>query len=153
MVKQSYVRDKRSPTPLNEAVSRVMSSNKGVDTKPELILRHALREAGFPGYRLYWNKVPGHPDICYPGKKIAIFVNGCFWHRCPKCNLPLPKTNNEFWNEKFQRNIDRDKKKIMALELEDWTVVTVWECEIKGDLKNVVRTLSDLLNSRSDPNH
>lgn len=78
-----YVRDKRSPVPKSEATSRVMSSNRGRDTAPELALRRALWAAGRRGYRLHYKQVPGRPDIAYPTKKIAIFVHGCYWHRCP----------------------------------------------------------------------
>ena len=85
-----------------------MSSNRGKDTKPELHLRYTLREFGIPGYRLHWKKAPGKPDIAYPKHKIAIFVNGCYWHRCPYCNLPLPKSNSRFWSKKFESNKKRD---------------------------------------------
>jgi len=111
--------------------NKSMQGNKRRDTKPELKVRQMLREAGFPGYRLQWKKVPGRPDIAYPGRKIAIFVNGCFWHRCPKCNLPLPASNQEFWKAKFQRNIERDQRKITELEELGWKVFVIWECELK----------------------
>jgi DNA mismatch endonuclease Vsr len=127
---EPYVRDSRSPAPTTDNVSKVMSANKRKDTKPELILRKILRESGCSGYRLQWN-VPGRPDVAYPGKRIAIFVNGCYWHRCPSCNLPLPKNNTTFWNDKFKKNIERDAKKICTLKNEGWTVITIWECEIK----------------------
>lgn len=91
-----------------------------------------LRAAGFPGYRLQWKHAPGHPDIAYPGRKVAIFVNGCFWHRCPKCDLPLPKTNPEYWEEKFRRNVQRDKQKTAELEQLGWRVFVIWECELKS---------------------
>jgi DNA mismatch endonuclease (patch repair protein) len=84
-----------------------MRSNKGKNTSPEISMRKALRDNGASGYRLHW-KVPGKPDIAYPGRKIAIFVNGCFWHRCPRCDLPLPKSNTGFWTGKFERNVARD---------------------------------------------
>lgn len=111
--------------------NRSMQGNKRRDTKPELIVRGLLREIGHSGYRLQWKKVPGRPDIAYPGKKIAIFVNGCFWHRCPKCDLPLPKSNQDFWKAKFRRNIERDQRKINELEAQGWTVHVIWECELK----------------------
>ena len=130
--------DNRNPKPSSEVTSRVMRSNKAKDTKPELILRRALREVGFPGYRLNWKKVPGRPDIAYPGRKIAIFVNGCFWHRCPYCQLPLPKTHTDFWKAKFERNVERDARKTLELESAGWHVITVWECEIKNDLSSVL---------------
>ena len=121
-----------------------MKGNVRKDTKPELMLRMLLREAGYPGYRLQW-KVPGRPDICYPGRKVAIFVNGCFWHRCPICNLPLPKNNHDFWVDKFNHNVSRDRSNTKALEDEGWTVVTIWECEIKKNSKEVIDRLVDIL--------
>ena len=122
----------RNPEPTNAVTSKVMRANKGKDTGPEQEVRRILREIGCPGYRLNWKKAPGRPDIAYPGRKIAIFVNGCFWHRCPRCNLPLPKTHTEFWQEKFDRNVARDMEKTRALEALGWTVITVWECELKN---------------------
>lgn len=115
-----------------EAVRKSMQGNKRANTKPELILRKALREAGLSGYRLQW-KVPGHPDISWPGKKVAVFVNGCFWHRCPMCKPPMPKSNVEYWSSKFERNVERDQRKLEQLEEAGWTVHTVWECELKRD--------------------
>jgi DNA mismatch endonuclease (patch repair protein) len=119
---------------MDEAVkNKSMQGNKRRDTRPELEMRRLLREAGFPGYRLQWKKVPGRPDIAYPGRKVAIFVNGCFWHRCPRCNLPLPKSNREFWEAKFKRNVERDRRKIEELEALGWKVLVVWECELKDE--------------------
>lgn len=135
---------KQECLPLNENTVKSMKSNKRKDTKPELVVRKALREAGYPGYRLQW-KISGRPDICYPGRRVAIFVNGCFWHRCPHCNLPLPEHNREFWKEKFDRNQERDRRDITELESEGWTVITVWECEIKKDLPGVVERIVSAL--------
>lgn len=116
---------------VSEATRHVMQANKSKDTKPELKVRAALREAGLPGYRLHWKAAVGKPDICYPGRKIAIFVNGCFWHRCPYCALPDPKSNVEFWNAKFARNRARDERDQSQLVAEGWTVLVVWECRLK----------------------
>ena len=134
----------RNPEPTNIVTSKVMKANKGKDTKPEQTVRKLLREMGYPGYRLNWKKVPGRPDIAYPGRKIAIFVNGCFWHRCPYCNLPLPKSHTEFWKDKFERNVERDGKKTRALEALGWTVITIWECELR-DPETIEKRLSALL--------
>lgn len=118
-----------------------MQANRGKNTKPELELRRLLRRAGYPGYRLHWKKAPGHPDIAYPGRKVAIFVNGCYWHRCPHCNPPAPKTNPAFWNAKFDLNRARDVRKTRELESAGWTVVTVWECRLQAGAHDVVDTL------------
>ena len=110
-----------------------MRANKSRDTTPELELRKALRKVGLPGYRLHWAKASGRPDISYPGRMIAIFVHGDFWHRCPVCNLPYPKNNSDFWKNKFEQNIKRDEKKVLDLEKVGWTVIICWEHEIKED--------------------
>jgi DNA mismatch endonuclease (patch repair protein) len=131
--KTVYLRDGRAPIPNSEITSRVMSANKGKDTKPEMILRRSLREAGLPGYRLHWKGAPGRPDIAYPGHRVAIFVHGDFWHRCPVCNLPLPKTHTEFWEQKLERNVQRDARKVAELEAAGWKVFVCWEHEIRED--------------------
>jgi len=115
-----FIRDGRAPIPKRLVTSRVMSSNKAKDTKPELIFRQALWAQGIRGYRLHWKKVLGRPDISFPQRRVAIFINGCFWHRCPNCKLPLPKSNTVFWKEKFDKNIERDKNKIELLKMTNW---------------------------------
>lgn len=114
------------------AIRKSMKGNKRANTKPEMLVRQKLREAGLPGYRLQW-KVPGRPDIAYPGRKVAIFVNGCFWHRCPHCNPSMPKRNVEFWEAKFRRNTERDAAALAELAAMGWAAVTIWECELKRD--------------------
>ncbi len=108
-----------------------MQANKSKNTKPELIVRSALRDAGYPGYRLHWKKAAGRPDICYPGRRLAIFVNGCYWHHCPWCSLPTPRTNRQFWEEKFARNRSRDERNKAELLDSGWTVLVAWECRLK----------------------
>jgi DNA mismatch endonuclease (patch repair protein) len=139
-VPEEYLRDGRSPVPARESISKSMRSNKGKNTSPEIALRKALRENGASGYRLHWN-VPGRPDIAYPGRKVAIFVNGCFWHRCPTCALSMPKSNTDFWTKKFERNVARDAEKRRLLEDSGWMVITVWECGIHKDIKTVTDTV------------
>lgn len=126
--------------PLDQHATNSMKSNKRKDTKPELIVRKALRDAGYPGYRLQW-KIPGRPDICYPGMHIAIFVNGCFWHRCPHCNPSIPKHNRDFWVDKFEKNIERDERNYDLLKKEGWDVIIIWECEVKNNLKVVIEQI------------
>ena len=122
----------RVPTPpaSNWAVHKSMQGNKRKDTKPELLVREKLREAGLGGYRLQW-KVPGHPDIAWPGKRVAIEVRGCYWHRCPHCNPSTPKKNVPYWEAKFARNVQRDAENLAALEAMGWRVHVIWECELK----------------------
>ena len=127
---------------VSEATHKAMQSNKRANTKPELLVRQRLREAGLVGYRLQW-KVPGRPDIAWPGKKVAIMVNGCFWHRCPHCKLPLPKSNVEYWSIKFDRNVERDAENLKALEEAGWRVHILWECQLKK--KTIDDTFEELL--------
>ena len=126
------------------ATRHVMQANKSKDTKPELVVRAALRDAGLPGYRLHWKKAAGRPDICYPGRRLAIFVNGCYWHRCPWCSAPRPRTNRQFWDDKFARNRARDEKNHAELVDAGWTVLVAWECRLKkGRLEATVSQIVD----------
>jgi DNA mismatch endonuclease Vsr len=122
-----------------------MKGNVRSNTKPELRLRRLLREAGYPGYRLHWKQAPGTPDIAYPGRKVAIFVNGCFWHRCPHCTPPNPKSHSDFWEAKFARNRERDERKVRQLEGVGWRVVTVWECQLRENPGEVLAELTSYL--------
>jgi DNA mismatch endonuclease (patch repair protein) len=145
MIKKEYKRDKRSPQPKNETVSKVMSANIAKNTKPEIILRKALWTAGLKGYRKNYKKIAGRPDIAYPKYKLAIFVHGCFWHHCSKCNLSLPKNNSAFWEEKFKNNRLRDKRKINDLNSIGWRVLVIWECDIKTGLSNLINIIEKSL--------
>lgn len=131
-----------APAASNFAVHKSMQGNKRANTKPELLMRERLRAAGLGGYRLQW-KVAGHPDIAWPSKKVCVFVNGCFWHRCPHCKLSTPKKNVEYWTAKFERNVERDRENVAALEADGWRVHVVWECELKK--KTIDATLAKLL--------
>lgn len=131
----------------SEAVRKSMQGNKRCDTKPELLVRARLRAAGLTGYRLQW-KVPGHPDVAWPGKRVALFINGCFWHRCPRCQPRVPKTNVEYWVLKFERNVERDERTHAQLEEMGWRVHVVWECELKK--KTIDDTMARLLPQLAD---
>lgn len=115
------------------AIKKSMQGNTRANTKPEMLVRQRLRAAGLTGYRLQWKKAPGRPDIAFPGRKVAIFVNGCFWHRCPNCNPSTPKRNVEFWEAKFRRNVERDARAQAELQELGWTSIVIWECELKKD--------------------
>ena len=130
------------PPATNENVRKSMRGNKRCDTKPELLVRQRLREAGLAGYRLQW-KVPGRPDVAWPGKKTALFINGCFWHRCPLCKPRMPKSNVEYWVVKFERNVERDERSLTQLQELGWTVHVIWECQLKK--KTIDRTMAELL--------
>ncbi len=111
---------------------RIMQSIRSRDTAPELALRIALRAAGARGYRLGLRTAPGRPDIAFLRHKLAVFVHGCFWHRCPHCNLKPPKANAAFWRRKFELNAERDERKRRQLEGLGWEVLEIWECEVNA---------------------
>lgn len=119
-----------------------MSSIKHKNTKPEVKVRKLLWKNGYRGYRIHPKDIIGKPDIIYRGKKVAIFVNGCFWHRCPICNPHKPKSNVEYWENKFNRNVERDKKVKKELESKGWDVLIIWECEINDNIDNVLSKVS-----------
>ena len=124
------------PPASSQAVHNVMIANTSKNTKPEMIVRKMLRAAGHSGYRLHWRiddnngRYLCRPDITFPGKKLALFVHGCFWHRCPQCNLALPKSNVDYWKTKFEKNVERDIRKEQSLTELGWDVWTIWECDI-----------------------
>ncbi|HTP54857.1 MAG TPA: very short patch repair endonuclease [Thermoplasmata archaeon] len=149
-LRRTYLRDGRAPLPDCEITSRVMSANRGKNTKPELALRHELRVRGLLGYRLHRPEVPGRPDVSFGRERLAVFVNGCFWHRCPKCQMPLPRTHTEFWEGKFEANRQRDVAKRSALRGAGWNVLTLWECEIRDSpARSADRVLAALEMARS----
>jgi DNA mismatch endonuclease, patch repair protein len=113
--------------------SRLMSRVVGRDTKPEWILRSALHRLGFR-YRLGGAGLPGRPDLVLPKYRSVVFVHGCFWHRHADCKrATLPRTNADFWKEKLERNVARDREAAAALEALGWKVIPVWECELYRD--------------------
>ena len=126
----------KAPPASSEAVRNTMLANRATNTGPERVVRRMLRQAGYPGYRLHWRiddeegRYICRPDITYPGRKLAIFVHGCFWHRCPRCALELPKSNVGYWSVKFERNVERDRRKETALLDLSWKVHTIWECDL-----------------------
>lgn len=122
-----------------------MSGIRRRDTAPELVVRRALWRLGYR-YRLQGRDLPGDPDIVLPRHNVAIFVHGCFWHRHSGCRLSkLPATRPEFWREKLERNVERDRRALASLRREGWRVMTVWECatrrpELLTKLGPMIRT-------------
>lgn len=126
-----------------------MSRIKGSDTKPEKKLRSALHRAGLR-FRLHDKRLPGKPDLVLKKFSTVIFVHGCFWHRHKGCDKAYtPKSNIDFWEEKFKRNIERDERKSKELSDRGWEVLTVWECEIERDLSSVVALVEARLKERT----
>lgn len=114
-----------------EQRSRVMARVKGKDTKPELKVRRLAHALGYR-FRLQRKDLPGTPDLTFPGRRKVIFVHGCFWHGhdCAR-GARKPKQNAAYWTAKIARNRVRDAEAVKALEAQGWSVLTVWECEMK----------------------
>ena len=108
-----------------------MAAIHSVSTKPELHLRHAIWRLGFR-YRVNVKSLPGTPDIVLPKYRTVIFVHGCFWHGHKNCkNASTPKTNTDFWTAKIKRNQEHDLEVWRQLEAKGWSVIIVWECQLK----------------------
>lgn len=121
-----------------------MGSIKGKNTKPELLIRSMLHKMGCR-FRLHRKDLPGNPDITLPKYKKVIFVHGCFWHGHENCKRSIrPATNREFWNEKLNKNILRDKRNIEELNDKGWESLIVWSCEIKNN-KRLKQKLMDFI--------
>ncbi|MCK4522383.1 MAG: very short patch repair endonuclease [Nanoarchaeota archaeon] len=119
---------------------------KGKNTKPEVDLRKLLFSKGIRGYRIH-SKLPGKPDIVFTKFKLAIFIDGCFWHKCPKCFIE-PDKNKEFWRSKINGNVERDKKVNKILGKERWKVLRFWEHLLRKDINKVYRRISEELKKR-----
>ena len=124
--------NKKKPMTRSQNMARVKSKN----TKPEDFLRKLLWHKGFR-YRLNYKELPGSPDLYIPKYKVAIFVNGCFWHMHENCRYSsIPKNNHDFWKSKLEGNVERDKQNYSKLERMGIKVIVVWGCEIKQMMKD-----------------
>ncbi|MCO7627105.1 very short patch repair endonuclease [Pseudomonas fluorescens] len=115
-----------------ERRSKMMSMIKGKNTKPEMVVRSVCYELGLR-YRLHRRDLPGTPDLVFTKSRICLFVNGCFWHRHPRCKYAYtPKSKLEFWLPKLAKNVERDIKVQQTLLSQGWRVLIVWECDTKN---------------------
>lgn len=113
--------------------SKNMSRIRSTDTKPEMLVRSMLHKAGYR-FRLHRKDLPGKPDITLPGRHKAVFVHGCFWHQHPGCREGrLPRSHQDYWMPKLERNCARDSKVREQLQQAGWDVMVVWECEVGAD--------------------
>lgn len=111
-----------------EERSRVMSRIRGVDTQPEMLVRSWLHGAGYR-YGLHAKDLPGKPDIVLRSRKTIVEIRGCFWHRHPGCSIATdPKSNRDFWEEKFRCNVNRDRDNEWRWRQGGWKVLIVWSC-------------------------
>lgn len=139
-----------------EKRSEVMSRIRGKDTKPELVVRSIIHRMG---YRFTVNgprnrELPGKPDIVLPKHHTVVLVHGCFWHRHRGCKFAYaPKTRVEWWQQKFNANVARDKRVAVELRKAGWKVVTIWECELKTERKvrAIEHRLGKALSGRANP--
>jgi DNA mismatch endonuclease, patch repair protein len=120
-----------------------MSRIRGKNTKPETLLRTALHLRGLR-FRVHRKSLPGSPDIVFPRQKVAVFVDGCFWHGCPAHSV-RPKTNGKFWLEKIEANRTRDKRASRELKKLGWKVIRVWEHELKRDTPRVASSIERVM--------
>lgn len=120
-----------------------MSRIRGKNTRPELAIRQALWRRGLR-YRLH-HKLPGRPDIVFVKPRVAVFVDGCFWHGCPQHGV-RPQTNRGFWDNKIRSNRKRDEMAGTQLESEGWVVLRFWEHEVKADLPKVTEIVFRAVN-------
>lgn len=137
-----------SDTVSQERRSEIMSHIKGKNTSIELLVRKQLFALGYR-YRINYTKLPGKPDIVFTKKKVVIFIHGCFWHGHDiGCRYShVPKSRAEYWNEKIIRTKKRDSIHLNELTDNGWHVFTVWECEIRKDLRSVIEQIVDFLKS------
>ena len=122
--------------------SLCMSRIRGKNTKPEIALRTALWSLGLR-YRLHY-PVPGRPDVVFPGQRVAVFVDGCFWHGCPEHSVK-PKTNSAFWEDKLKKNGERDRKNEFELSELGWKFVRFWEHDVGRRPKDCAAAVFALL--------
>lgn len=115
-----------------DARSALMARIRGVDTKPELWVRRALHAQGYR-FRLHVRGLPGRPDIVFAKRRTAVFVHGCFWHRHGCKKTTHPKSRQDYWQDKFAKNVARDRRNLDALASDGWRIFVVWECEVAGD--------------------
>lgn len=127
--------------------SERMSLVRGKGSKAELLVRSLVHRMGYR-YRLHGAKLPGRPDLVFPGRRKVLFVHGCFWHRHPDpdCKLArMPKSRQDFWGPKLEGNRARDLRQIAELQALGWSVLEIWECQLRDTsfLENEIRTFLD----------
>jgi DNA mismatch endonuclease (patch repair protein) len=133
-----------SLTPAQRSVN--MSAIRSQNTKPEMAVRRLLHGAGYR-FRVHARDLPGKPDVVFPGRKMAIFIHGCFWHQHEIATCldgRRPKSNTSYWTAKLDRNVERDRLNVERLRVAGWTTLTVWECETK-DGRNLMARLAHFL--------
>src|SRR4051794_27457591 len=134
-------------TRTKEQRSRIMAAVRGKHTSPEVALRKALYAAGIRGWRCHYKPAPGTPDLAWPGLRVAVFVDGAFWHGHPSRHKP--GRSGEYWDTKIARNVERDRAADAALAAAGWIVVRVWDFEVRRDLTAVIERVVAALRDRA----
>lgn len=116
--------------------SNLMSKVRGKNTKIEVMVRNALRNKGIHNYRVNY-RIKGTPDLVFVKEKIAVFVDGCFWHKCPVC-YSEPKSNIAYWRKKIAENVNRDRNADAELINQGWDVIRIWEHDVKNNLAGAI---------------
>lgn len=133
--------DVHSPEVRSYNMSRII----GKDSKPEMIVRRHLHANGFR-FKLHYSSLPGKPDVVLPKLKTVIQINGCFWHGHHDCKYyVIPKTRTDWWKAKINKTIENDNKNNLELQKLGWEVITIWECELKPNVRE--KTLLNLVES------
>ena len=115
--------------------SEIMARIRSRDTVPELAVRSMAHRMGFR-FRLHRKGLPGRPDLVFVGRRLAVFVHGCFWHRhCGCTNATMPKTRADFWQRKFDGNVERDRRNCEDLTRLGWKSLVIWECETEDSAR------------------
>ena len=136
--------DRLTPTQRHKNMAAIHSSS----TKPEVILRHSLWRLGFR-YLINDKLLPGKPDIVLPKYNTIVFIHGCFWHRHDGCKgASIPKSRQDYWLPKFDRNVENDKKHYQSLKEMGWRPIVIWECEVnkhfEATMDSLVREIRNL---------
>jgi DNA mismatch endonuclease, patch repair protein len=125
----------------DEATRRIMVATRGRDTRPEKVVRSAVHALGLRyrvGASITCGDVRVRPDLVFTGARVAVFVDGCFWHSCPE-HGDQPRTNTSYWRPKLEANVARDRRVDRALEAADWQIVRAWEHEDPAEVAERVR--------------
>ena len=123
-----------APKATSPAIRATMQGNRSSNTRPEILLQETLTILGLDWFQLE-ARLLGSPDIVFEAEKVAIFVHGCYWHRCPYCEPNFPSTNQHYWSAKFARNRARDRRVLKELRKSGWIVIVVWECKLRKNPK------------------
>lgn len=124
----------------------MMAAVRSKDTQPEMIIRRLVYSMGYR-YRLHRADLPGKPDIVFGPRKKVVFVHGCFWHQHGCKGSHLPKSNTDYWEPKLKRNVERDAENFQLLTMKGWSVLVIWECELK-DIRQVENKILNFLEEK-----